>query len=72
MKHCVTCPVIVLSIHVCNLIEEKIFVTGKFNTLKKWNYVLGLLFAHCLGKTGQASAGDNEVKLMMKHAPEWV
>ena len=23
-------------------------------------------------KLGQASTGDNEVKLMMKHAPEWV
>ena len=23
-------------------------------------------------KLGQASAGDNEVKLMMNHAPEWV
>ena len=25
-----------------------------------------------LAKLGQADAGDNEVKLIMKHAPEWV
>ena len=48
------------------------------------NYVvLGLLDAHCLGKTGpsrrrakqtpgQEDAGNNEVKLMMKHARDWV
>ena len=34
--------------------------------------VLGLFCAHCLGKLGQADAGDNEAKLMTKLAPEWV
>ena len=30
-------------------------------------------FVHIvLAKLGQASTVDNEVKLMMKHAPEWV
>ena len=38
----------------------------------KW-CCFSLLFAHYLNtKLGQAGAGDNEVKLMMKHAPEWV
>ena len=34
------------------------------------NDVLGHLCAHCLAELFQADAGDNEVKLMMKYAPE--
>ena len=41
-----------------------------FHTMT-WNYVVvGPLCAHCL--LCQADAGNNEAKVMMKHAPEWI